>query len=80
MARPGPAKTQDASNELKIDANGNYTPSGGISINNGGVAKFTVAYPQSMTVCHIPIGPITFSASKEGEKRPGTGGTVKIAS
>jgi hypothetical protein len=80
MARPGPAKTQDASNELKIDANGHYTPSSGITINNGGVAKFTVTYPTGKTVCHIPIGPITFSVSKENEKRPTTGGTVKIGS
>jgi hypothetical protein len=80
MARPAPAKTQAASNELTIDANGHYTPSTGISINNGGEAKFKVTYPAGMTVCNIPIGPITFSAGKKGEVKPGTGGTVKIGS
>jgi hypothetical protein len=75
------ARTQDVGNELTIDANGNYSPSTGISINNGGVAKFSVTYPSGMDVCNIPIGPITFSSSgKKSEMKPGTGGTVKIGS
>jgi hypothetical protein len=67
-------------NKITVNADGTYSPPGGIRINNGGEAKFEVTYPQGMTVCNIPIGPITFSPSVDGGDKDTTGGTVKIGS
>jgi hypothetical protein len=67
--------TPDTSKTLQINADGTWTPPGGISINAGGEAKFDVDYPAGMTVCNITIS-VTFSPSDDA----GTGGTVKIGS
>ena len=77
MAQPAHAPEDSADNKLTIYADGTYAPPGGISIDNGGEAKFDVTYPTGMTVCNIALT-ITFSAS-EGESDT-TGGTVKIGS
>jgi hypothetical protein len=65
----------DSSKTLTINADGTWTPAGGITINPGGEAKFDVTYPAGMTVCNIGLT-VTFSASDDG----GSGGTVKIGS
>lgn len=80
MAQPAQAPMDSADNKITINADGTYSPSTGVSINNGGVAKFDVTYPAGMNVCSIPIGPITFSASADGDDKDTTGGTVKIGS
>jgi hypothetical protein len=78
MAQPAQAPEDSADNKITINADGTYSPPGGISINNGGVAKFDVTYPTGMNVCSIAIGQITFSYSDSVTGT--TGGTVKIGS
>jgi hypothetical protein len=78
MAQAAPAPMDTSDNKITINADGTYGPPGGITINNGGVAKFDVTYPAGMTVCNIALGAITFSVS-EGDSDT-TGGTVKIGS
>jgi hypothetical protein len=68
----------DAPGEIDIAADGTYTPLGGLTINNGGVAKFDVTYPAGMNTCTIPFGAITFSYVADPD---GTGsGTIKVGS
>jgi hypothetical protein len=81
MAQPAPAPmdnetgTPDTSKTLQINADGTWTPPGGITINAGGEAKFDVNYPAGKTVCNIAIS-VSFPDSDDD----GTGGTVKIGS
>ena len=63
------------SNVITINADGTYTPAGGVSINAGGVAKFEVHFPASNNTCYIPFGDITF-----GKVAIEAGGTVKVGS
>jgi hypothetical protein len=70
--------SDDANNVITINADGTYTPSDGVSINNGGVAKFDVNFPAGTNTCYIPIGPITFAQVSEDSAT--TGGTVKVGS
>jgi hypothetical protein len=70
--------SDDADNVITINADGTYTPPGGVSINNGGVAKFDVTFPANTNTCYIPIGPITFAQVSEDSAT--TGGTVKVGS
>jgi hypothetical protein len=62
-------------NEITINANGTHTPPGGVRINNGGVAKFTVIFPPNKNTCYIPFGQITFE-----QEDTETGGSVKVGS
>lgn len=81
MAQPAPAPEDNptpGNNEITINADGTYSPTGGVQINNGGVAKFDVTYPTGMNTCTIPFGTITFSYDPN---TTGTGGnTVKVGS
>jgi hypothetical protein len=70
--------SDDANNVITINADGTYTPPGGISINNGDVAKFDVTFPANTNTCYIPIGPITFA--QVAQESDTTGGTVKVGS
>jgi hypothetical protein len=81
MAQPGkaPQDTPDPANpQISIDANGQYTPSGGVTINPGGVVQLNVTFPTGMNTCTIPFGTIAFS----NVPRPTAGGgnTVKVGS
>ena len=69
-----------ASNVITVNSDGTYTPASGVSINNGGVAKFDVNYPPNTNTCYIPIGPITFAQVAEDKPGATTGGTVKVGS
>ena len=53
-----------------------YTPTGGVTINPGGVVNFNVSYPNGMNTCTITFGSITFSyvAGVEG----GPTNTIKV--
>ncbi len=77
MPEPGRAPMNNP-NEIKIAADGTYTPKGGVSINSGGVAQFDVTYPTGMNTCTITFlpGSIAFS-NVPGIKKNG-GGTVKV--
>jgi len=81
MAQPAPApeeNTTPQSNEITINDDGTYSPTGGVQINNGGVAKFNVTYPTGMNTCSISFGTITFSYDAN---ITGTGSnTVKVGS
>lgn len=75
MAQPAPAP-MDNSPEITVNADGTFSPSGGVTINPGGVVKFEVTYPAGMNTCTIPFGSITFSYQAGTE---GTGGnTIKV--
>ena len=63
------------SNVITINADGTYDPPGGVSINEGGVAKFKVHFPDNANTCHIPFGKITFT-----QELVEAGGTVKVGS
>ena len=67
--------SNSASNVITINADGTHTPSGGVSINAGGVAKFEVNFPPNTNTCYIPFGEITFT-----QERVDAGGTVKVGS
>ncbi|MGH9503255.1 MAG: hypothetical protein ACRD20_10440 [Terriglobales bacterium] len=70
-----------ASNVITINADGSYTPSTGVSINAGGVAKFDVTYPPNTNTCYITFGTITFAQVDQESGTTGTtGGTVKVGS
>lgn len=77
MAQPAKAPMTDPQG-ITINADGTYSPSGGVTINPGGEVKFDVTYPAGMNTCTIPFGTITFS------NVPGTagdgGGTIKVGS
>ena len=75
MAAERAIPISDASNVITIHSDGTYTPSGGVSINAGGVAKFEVHFPGTTNVCYIPFGEITFE-----QVEIETGGTVKVGS
>ena len=60
---------------LTINADGTYSPPGGVSINAGGVVKFDVYLPPNANTCHIPFGKITFT-----QELVEAGGTVKVGS
>jgi hypothetical protein len=77
MPQPAPAPMGDP-NEIDIAADGTYSPSGGVTINNGGEAKFDVTYPEGMNTCTITFGTITFSYTPSPEE--GGSGTVKVGS
>jgi len=79
MAQPAaaPEGTPQA-NEITINSDGSYSPTGGVQINEGGVAKFTVNYQPGTNTCYIPFGQITFANVAD---TTGTGGnTVKVGS
>jgi len=67
--------SDSGSNVITINADGTYSPSGGVSINAGGVAKFAVYFPTNTNTCHIPFGKITFT-----QELVEAGGTVKVGS
>lgn len=67
--------SDSGSNVITINADGTYTPPGGISINAGGVAKFDVYFPPNTNTCKIPFGKITFT-----QELVEAGGTVKVGS
>lgn len=69
------AVSDPASNVITINADGTYTPPGGISINAGGVARFDVNFPPNTNTCYIPFGKITFA-----QELIEAGGTVKVGS
>lgn len=72
----GRAKT--ASNKITINSNGTYSPTGGVSINPGGIVQFDVKYPTGTNTCYVPFGEITF---KFVSRTPKTGsGTIKVGS
>jgi hypothetical protein len=77
QAAPAPEGTP-AANEITINSDGSYSPTGGVQINAGGVAKFTVNYQPGTNTCFIPFGPITFSYVEETEETGGN--TVKVGS
>ena len=79
MAQPAPApEGTPAPNEITINIDGSYSPTGGVQINAGGVAKFTVNYPAGTNTCFIPFGQITFSYVEETVETGGN--TVKVGS
>ena len=67
-----------AANEITINSDGSYSPTGGVQINAGGVAKFTVNYPSGTNTCFIPFAQITFSYVDETAETGGN--TVKVGS
>jgi len=81
-----------AENEITVNEDGTYTPTDGVLINAGGVAKFTIKFPTGATECYIPFGQITFNnqagainiatATAGGgvTADPDSGGTVKVGS
>jgi hypothetical protein len=73
-----PISDPTADNLITIYPDGSYTPPTGITINNGGVAKFTVNFPANTNTCYIPFGEITFEQVETGKESPG--GTVKVGS
>ena len=75
MAHPAPAPL-DESNVITISADGTFTPTGGVTINPGGLVKFNVTYPTGMNTCTVTFGSISFSyeAGVEG----GPTNTVKV--
>jgi len=66
----------DQSNVITINADGTFTPTGGVTINPGGVVRFDVTYPAGMNTCTITFGTISFSyeAGVEG----GPTNTIKV--
>ena len=79
MAQPAPApEGTPAANEITINSDGSYSPTGGVQINAGGVAKFTVNYQPGTNTCFIPFGQITFSYVDETVETGGN--TVKVGS
>jgi hypothetical protein len=75
MPQTAPAP-MDAPNEITINADGTYSPPGGVVINPGGQVKFNVNYQPGTNTCTIPFGAITFSFTAGTE---GTGGnTIKV--
>ena len=77
-ANEPPPMDTPASNEVDIAADATWTPLGGVTINNGGVAKFDVTYPTGMNTCTITFASVIFSFVADPD---GTGsGTVKIGS
>jgi hypothetical protein len=73
-----PISDPPPNNVITINSDGTYTPPGGVSINSGGVARFTVNFPPDTNTCYIPFGDITFEWVESGEGT--TGGTVKVGS
>jgi hypothetical protein len=73
-----PISDPSLSNSITINPDGTYTPPTGVTINNGGVAKFTVNFPPNTNTCYIPFGEIRFSQVETGKESPG--GTVKVGS
>jgi hypothetical protein len=79
MAEPAPAlEGNPQPNEITINSDGSYSPAGGVQINAGGVAKFTVTYPANTNVCYIPFGQISFSYDPNLDDTGGN--TVKVGS
>jgi hypothetical protein len=68
----------DATNEIDIAADGTWTPPGGVTINNGGEAKFDITYPTGMNTCTITFGTITFSNVPDPDGT--SSGTIKVGS
>jgi hypothetical protein len=68
----------DATKDITINADGTYSPDGGVSINPGGVVKFDVTYPANTNTCSITFGSITFSQVDEPSDTGGN--TVKVGS
>jgi hypothetical protein len=66
----------DQSNVITINADGTFAPTGGVTINPGGVVKFDVTYPTGMNTCTVTFGSISFSyeAGVEG----GPTNTIKV--
>jgi len=66
----------DQSNVITINADGTFTPAGGVTISPGGVVRFDVTYPAGMNTCTITFGNISFSyeAGVEG----GPTNTIKV--
>ncbi len=75
MAHPAPAPL-DQPDVITINADGTFTPPGGVTINPGGVVRFDVSYPHGMNTCTVPFGTIAFSYV---EQTDGTGNnTIKV--
>lgn len=75
-ARPLPKG--DNPHQITINADGTWTPPGGVTINNSGTVKFDVdGYPPNMNECII-----CFTVSWGYQPRPGgdPGGTIKVGS
>jgi hypothetical protein len=75
MAHPAPAPL-DQPDVITINADGTFTPPGGVTINPGGVVRFDVSYPHGMNTCTVTFGSISFSyvAGVEG----GPTNTIKV--
>jgi hypothetical protein len=72
------AKAKTANDKITIHCDGTYTPSGGVSINPGGIVQFEVEFCPNTNTCYIPFGKITF---KQVARTPKTGsGTIKVGS
>jgi hypothetical protein len=54
------AKPKAGSNKITIHCDGTYTPSGGVSINPGGIVQFDVEFCPNTNTCYIPFGEIAF--------------------
>jgi len=65
--------------EITINADGTFTPTGGVTINPGGVVKFKFAFNSGPdTVCTIPFGTITVTNPPKIAANPS--GTIKVGS
>ena len=76
MAQPAPAP-MDNPNVITINADGTYSPAGGVTVNPGGEVKFDVTYPAGMNTATIQfVTPIQFSY--EAERTETGGNTIKV--
>jgi hypothetical protein len=61
---------------ITIYPDGTYSPTGGVSINPGGVVKFDVNFPSGKNTCYLTFGSITFGQ----ELALAAVGTIKVGS